>query len=202
MQLFYAPASPFVRKVLMVLHETDQIDEVELTTVSGTAIASGTIPLDQNPLGKIPVLARDDGPAIYDSRVICRYLNQRAKADFYPQDQSQWDILTLEATADGIMEASLAIVYEARVRPDQFQYPVWVEAQWEKARRAIENLEHQWIAHLNGPLTIGQIATACALGYCDFRLPKRDWRSQNPALAAWFATFSKRDSFQATIPKP
>lgn len=202
MKLFCAPASPFVRKTLMVLRETNQLDDVEIVPASGNVLDAGSIPLNQNPLGKIPVLEADDGTAIYDSRVICRYLDDRANAGLYLTGKDQWDCLTLEATADGIMEAAILMVYEFRIRPEQYQFQGWVEGQWNKAERAITMLNNRWIGSLSGPLHIGQIAAACALGYCDFRLPDRDWRSANPELAAWYEEFSKRPSFQATIPNP
>lgn len=202
MKLFCAPASPFVRKTLMVLHETNQLGDVEIVPASGNVLDAGTIPLNQNPLGKIPVLEAEDGTAIYDSRVICRYLDARASAGLYLTGKDQWDCLTLEATADGIMEAAILMVYEYRIRPQQFQYLGWVDGQWAKAERAIAMLSSRWLGSLSGPFHIGQIAAACALGYCDFRLPERDWRSDNPELAAWYEAFSKRPSFQATVPNP
>lgn len=200
MKLFHAAASPFVRKVMMVLHETNQLADVEIVAAYGTAIDPATMPLAQNPLGKLPTLERSDGPAIYDSRVICRYLDARAGGALYPSGNRLWETLTLEATADGIMEAAQSMVYEGRVRPAEYQYPVWVDAQWDKASRAIDDLNTRWISHLSGPLDMGQIAVACALGYVDFRLNDRNWRRGNSALADWFEGFSARDSFQATLP--
>lgn len=201
MKLYHAPASPFVRKVMMVLHETDQLNDVEIVPAIGTAVDTGSMPLAQNPLGKIPALERADGPAIYDSRVICRYLDARANAGLYPEGNRLWDTLTLEATADGIMDAAILMVYEGRVRPEEYQYAPWVDAQWGKIQRAISALNTRWISHLSASHPhMGQIATACALGYCDFRLPDRNWRMDNEALADWFKNYGARDSFQATIP--
>jgi glutathione S-transferase len=203
MKLYYAAASPFVRKVMMVLHETDQLDDVEIVSTAGTAVKTGTLPLAQNPLGKIPALERTDGPAIYDSRVICRYLDARASGgtpSLYPEGNRLWDTLTIEATADGIMDAALLMVYEGRIRPEDLQYAPWIEAQWEKIDRAVNALNSRWLSHLAGPRHMGQIATACALGYCDFRLPDRNWRKGNEALADWFKDYATRPSFQATAP--
>ena len=200
MKLYYAAASPFVRKVMMVLHETDQLDDVELVSAVGTAVQTGTMPVAQNPLGKIPALERADGPAIYDSRVICRYLDARASAGLYPEGNRLWDTLTIEATADGIMDAALLMVYEGRIRPEELHYAPWINAQWDKIQRAAGTLNTRWLSHLAGPRHMGQIATACALGYCDFRLPDRDWRKGNEALAEWYEGYSSRDSFQATVP--
>lgn len=184
----------------MVLHETGQLNDVDIISAAGTAVEPGTIPLAQNPLGKIPALERADGPAIYDSRVICRYLDARANAGLYPEGNRLWDVLTLEATADGIMDAALLIVYETRIRPEEFHYTPWLDAQWDKIQRAVDALNTRWLSHLSGPTHIGQIATACALGYCDFRLPDQNWREGNEALAEWYSKFGERDSFQATLP--
>ena len=117
MQLFDNPASPFCRIVQVVLRETDQAKDVETAFAVGHALAPEQMPTAHNPSGRIPTLVRPDGPALYDSRVICRFLDDRAKAGLYTE-RSLWDILTLEATAHGIMEASLAMVYEGRVRPE------------------------------------------------------------------------------------
>ena len=200
MKLYHSPASPYVRKVMMVLEETGQRAEVELIAAAGTAIDAGTMPVAQNPLGKIPALVRDEGPALYDSRVICRYLDARAGGALYPQGQGQWETLTLEATGDGLLDAAVLMVYEGRTRPPEMNYAPWVEGQWAKAARAVEAMEAKWISHLTGPLDIGHIATACALGYLDFRHTDRNWRATAPQLAAWFAEFAKRPSFVNTAP--
>ncbi|MBS0124721.1 glutathione S-transferase [Thetidibacter halocola] len=199
MQLFHSPISPFVRKVMVVLHETDQLGDVELKSVSTTVLASDPTLIAANPLAKLPTLLRPDGPALYDSRVICRFLDDRGKGGLYPAARL-WDTLTLEATGDAIMEAGLAIVYEKRLRPAEIQFQPLMDAHWGKADRAIEVLNARWMSHLHGPLDCGQIAVACALGYLDFRMPERDWRTGRDALAAWYSEFCKRPAMQATAP--
>ena len=152
-------------------------------------------------LGKIPALVRDNGQVIYDSRVICRYLDDRAKAGLYPSGPALWETMVLEATADGILDAALLMVYEWRIRPEEVRYAPWVEGQWAKVDRALDVLETRWMAHLEGPLDMGQIAVACALGYLDFRHADRDWRAGRPHLAAWEAEFAARPSMQASRPE-
>jgi glutathione S-transferase len=98
------------------------------------------------------------------------------------------------------MDAALLMVYEGRIRPEELHYAPWINAQWDKIQRAASTLNARWLSHLAGPRHMGQIATACALGYCDFRLPDRDWRKGNEALAEWYEGYSSRDSFQATVP--
>jgi glutathione S-transferase len=199
MQLFFASASPFVRKVVVLLHETGQLEDVELVAAVGHPLASNDMPLAYNPLGKIPALQRDDGPAIYDSRVICQFLDSRAKSNLYPEAR-KWETLTLEATADGIMDAAVLMVYELRCRPEDMQYADWIDGQWQKVSRALTALNTRWMSHLAGPLDAGQIAIGCALGYLDFRHPDRNWREGNDALAEWFKEFEERPSMQATLP--
>jgi glutathione S-transferase len=200
LKLYHSPTSPYVRKVMALLHETGQVGDVVLAAATGTPVDPASMPLAQNPLGKIPALERPEGPALYDSRVICRYLDDRAGGRLYPPKPRLWDALTLEATADGILDAAILMVYEARIRPDTLRFEAWVEGQWAKIARALDAVEARWIAHLAGPLDIGQIALACALGYVDFRHGDRAWRAAHPQLAAWYAEFAARPSMEATVP--
>lgn len=200
MRLYHSPTSPYVRKVMVILHETGLLDRVERVAGSGSPVDAGTAPLQANPLGKVPALERADGPALYDSRVICRYLDDLAGGGLYPRDATLWDALTLEATADGILDAALLMVYESRLRPEALRFAPWVEGQWAKVDRALDALETRWIPHLQGTPDIGHIALGCALGYLDFRHSARDWRNRRPHLAAWEAVFAARPSMQATRP--
>ena len=152
------------------------------------------------PITRSPKCPRDEGPALYDSRVICAYLDDRAGGKLYPTGSRRWDTLTLEATADGILDAALAMVYEGRMRPADKQMPEWVEGQWAKIDRACSALNTRWISQLSGPLDMGQIAVGCALGYLDFRHDARNWRQGNDALADWARRFDSRASMQATAP--
>lgn len=200
MQLLISPASPFVRKVRVVLREAKLMDTVEEVNVTTTPMNSAPEVVAANPMGKIPALIRADGPAIYDSRVITRFLDDHAGSNLYPQSRI-WEILTLEATADAIMDATVAMSYEARLRPQEQQSPDWVEAQWAKAARGISAVNSRWMSHLSGPLNIGQIGVACALSYIDLRHDARGWRNGNEALANWHADFAARDSMVATKPE-
>ena len=199
MKLFTNPASPFCRKVEILLLETAQRDAVTDLPAIGHPTAPENMPTDVNPMGKIPVLVRDGGAALYDSRVICRYLDDRAGSDLYPEDRL-WEVLTLEALGDGIADAAVLMVYEGRVRPEDMIYPPWVEGQWAKVARGLDMLDANWMELLNGPLNMGQISVAAALGYLDFRHGDRGWRNGHDALAAWYAGFADRPSMQATHP--
>lgn len=199
MQLLISPASPYVRKVRVLIREADLMGTVEEINVATTPLDSAPEVVAANPMGKIPALIRADGPGIYDSRVITRFLDDLAGANLYPQSRI-WEILTLEATADAIMDATIAMSYEARFRPADRQSSEWVEAQWAKAARGIAAVNSRWMSHLTGPMNIGQIGVACALSYIDLRHDGRGWRNGNEALANWHADFAARDSMLATRP--
>lgn len=200
MRLYHSPTSPYVRKVMVLIAEAN-ISGVETISVAGTPTAPDARVVGHNPLGKIPALERDDGPTLYDSRVICQFLDAGAGAGLYPEAPRLWDTLTVEATADGILDAALLMVYESRIRPEEKRFEPWVEAQWSKIARALDVLETRWVDHLSGALDMGQIATACALGYLDFRHAGRDWRKGHDKLARWEAGLAARASMRATVPQ-
>lgn len=200
MKLYYSPTSPYVRKAMVVLHETGQLDDVELVTAGGTPLAPAAPLIGKNPLTKVPALERRDGPTIFDSRVICAYLDDRGNGGLYPQGNKRWETLTLEALADGILDAALLITYESRLRPEGMRWDDWADSQWDKIVRACEALNSIWMAHLAGPMDMGQIAIGCALGYVDFRHDSRGWRKGNDALAKWFEKFDSLPSMVATRP--
>lgn len=199
MKLMSSPASPFGRKVKALLIETGQIDEIEVEIVKTTPLAVDPQVQAANPIGKIPALIRSDGPALYDSNVICRFLDQRAQSGLYPEARL-WDVLTIEATADGVIEAALAVVYEKRFRAPKLQSADWMQVQWGKAMKSVSALNNMWISHLNGPVDMSHIAVGCALGYLDFRHGDKDWRTGNDALATWYEGFVQRPSMQGTMP--
>jgi glutathione S-transferase len=197
--LLISPASPFARKACVVLRETGLLDRVSEVNVSTTPLATAAEVQAANPLGKIPALLRPDGPAIYDSRVITRYLDAQSGGNLYPQAR-QWEVLTLEATADAIMEAAVLVVYESRLRPPPQQSADWVEAQWGKVSHAVAAVNDRWMSHLAGPLDISHIAVACALSYLDLLHDARGRQTGAVSTAAWHARFSERPSMVDTAP--
>ena len=200
MQLLTGPTSPYCRKVEVLLRESGLKEHVTEVMGSGTPLEPNATTIVTNPLGKIPALIRDDGPALYDSRVICRYLDSLAGNVYYPETRL-WEVLTLEATAEGIIDAALLMAYEWRLRPEDRRFEPWVEGQWTKIARALDVIEARWMSHLGGRLDMSHIAVGCALGYLDFRHDARGWRNGRPSLAAWFAEFSGRPSMQDTVPQ-
>lgn len=199
LQLLYSPASPYARKVRVLLHELGQADDVALVLVTTSPIAPALEVAAAHALKKIPALIRPEGCTLYDSRVITRYLDDRAGGGVYPASHL-WETLTLEATGDGIMDAAVLMVYEMRARPEDKQDRDWVEAQWGKIENALDALNARWMSHLAGPLDAGVISVGCALAYLDFRHGDREWRTGRDALDDWFAVFGERASMQATLP--
>ena len=199
MKLRYSPLSPFVRKVTVTLIETGLEDKVERIPTDvwdpETDIAK------DNPLGKIPALITDDGKVLYDSPVICEYLDGLHDGDklFPASVQTRWQALRLQALGDGMSEAGVLRLLETR-RPEEMQYEKWMARQTATVLRAMDALESETDG-LEGPLTIGQVAVGCSLGWLDFRFPDLGWRQDHPGLAEWFEGFSERPSMTATGPK-
>ncbi|MEL6426213.1 MAG: glutathione S-transferase family protein [Pseudomonadota bacterium] len=201
MKLYDGAASPFCRKVKLLIAELERTELVEIIPALGNPVAPGSMPLAENPLGKIPCLIQDSMPALYDSRVICRYLNDLWDGGLYPTGPALWSTLTLEATADGMMEAAVLVIYEGRCREEGERSDIWVSAQKDKISRALQALEARWLSHLAGPVDMGVLGVAAALGYLDFRLPDWDWRGGHPGLATWYDAFAKRPAMLSTQPQ-
>jgi len=197
MKLIMAEASPFARKVRVVLRETNQLKDVEEVSIVTSPFQVNEQAKAANPTGRIPSLSRADGPELYDSRVITRYLDAKASAGLYPE-AGLWDVLTVEATGDSMMDSAVSISYELRLRSQEKVSTEWTDAQWAKVTGGCDALQNQWMDLLNGPLTMAHISIACALGYLDLRHDARNWRQGHDGLAAWFADFSKRSSLQDT----
>lgn len=199
MRLRFAPASPFVRKARIAAAIAGLTDKIQL--VPANTMDPDDALLEQNPLGKIPVLILDDGSEIYDSLTICEYLDQQAGGtSLFPTDDTRWAALTLHSLANGIMDATLLRVYEGRFRPEEKQHDPWVARQKAKIDRGLAQLEAN-LPDLDSDLTIGHVAVACALGYLDLRFDGT-WRSDHPKLVEWLAAFAEKvPAFEATKPE-
>ena len=202
MTLFHSPASPFVRKVMVVLHETGQTNRVAVQSINLSPVAPDADLNQTNPAGKIPALRLADGSVLFDSRVICEYLDlQHVGNPLIPKEgAARWNRLTLAALADAIMDAAVLTRYETFLRPQEKRWDSWVDAQQDKIRRGLANLEQEHIAELASVFDIAAIGVACALGYLDLRMPDFGWRERQPKLAAWYAEVSQRESMRATDP--
>lgn len=201
MKLHSSATSPFVRKVLVVAQELGIENSFDSDLVMVSPIEANPSVHDQNPLGKIPVLELDDGLPLFDSRVICEYLDSRSDdGSVFPQaGPARWLALQQQATADGMMDAGIMARYETFMRPEQYRWQQWVDGQQSKFKRSVDALERE-ADSLQGRVDIGTIAVACALGYLDFRFGSENWRQGRPKLTAWFDDFNQRPSMQATIP--
>ncbi|MFB4392327.1 MULTISPECIES: glutathione S-transferase [unclassified Pseudomonas] len=202
MTLFHSPLSPFVRKVMVVLHETGQLERVTLKSVNVSPV-SGDDQLNQsNPIGKLPALRLDDGTVLHDSRVICEYLDhQHVGSPLLPREGSaRWRRMTLASQADAILDAAVSSRYESFLRPEDKRWGGWLDAQSQKIRRSLADLERQHLAELASTFDLAAIGVACALSYLDLRQPEFGWREQQPGLAAWYAEVSQRPSMVATAP--
>lgn len=202
MTLYHSPLSPFVRKVMVFLHETGQIDRVAVKTINLSPVSPDADLNRDNPVGKIPALVLDNGNVLHDSRVILEYLDlQHVGNPLIPREGSaRWQRLTLASQADAIMDAAVLTRYERFLRPVEKQWDDWLLAQEEKIRRGLADLEAAHMAELASVFDVAAIGTACALGYIDLRMPDFGWREQQPKLAAWYAEVSQRDSMRLTAP--
>ena len=201
MKLLYAPASPFVRKVLVFIKELGLEDKVELIKVSSTVIDPNAELAASNPVAKIPTLVMDNGKGLFDSRVITAYLDTLASSpSFYPAaGEARWDVLRMEATADGLMDAAVNNRYERGLRPADKQWDAWSDGQVKKVHGALKALDSE-AAAFGDRIDAGIVGAACACGYLDFRYPDIGWRESYPALGAWYAKFYERKSMQETQP--
>jgi glutathione S-transferase len=195
MKLYYSPPSPFSRKARIVADVLGFAPRLELV-VADTQNPDDAI-RQKNPLGKIPVLETDEGGFIYDSAVIVAFLDDLAGGGrVIPRGlDPRYKALTLEALGDGITDACILQVYEARTRPENERSPGWVAYQKAKVSRGLAQLEAAPPAldFSGGIPSIGAIAVACALGYLDLRF-EGAWRADHPRLVAWL------DAFAAAVP--
>ena len=194
--LWYSPASPFVRKVLVFAHEAGLADSIALVRADVWAAETGIT--QDNPLGKVPALVTPDG-VFPGSYLCCEYLDSlHAGPRLIPvEPRERWPVLRLHAFADGIIEAAVASVVEQLRRPKEFVYQGTLDRQRNKITGTLDK-----IASMDLPRTanIGSITLGCALGYLDFRMPQLDWRNGRTLLSQWYEPFSQRKSMLATIP--
>lgn len=201
MKLHYNAASPFARKVRAVAIETGLAERIELVQRTMTPVKPDTLLNADNPLGKVPCLVADDGAALYDSRVICEYLDSlHHGAKLFPSEgAARWTALRRQALGDGIMDAGVSTRYETFLRPEPLRWESWIDNQKAKYRRGLDALEAE--SESFAVIDIGTITIACALGYLDFRFAGEGWRTGRPRLAAWLEQFAQRPSLAGTMPE-
>ena len=202
MRLHYSPTSPFARKCQVCAQELGLRERIELVPAAAHPVTRDRALVELNPLGQVPTLVTDDGTVLYDSRVICEYLNETAGGDLIPAEAgARWPVLVEQSLADGISDAALLTRYEMAVRPEPQRCSGWIEGQLDKVACGLADLERRAVS-FGDRVDLGTIAFACALGYLDFRFASLNWRERHPNAAAWFEWFGGRDAMVATRPPP
>jgi len=200
-KLHWSPKSPYVRKVMICAHELDLLPRLELVR----SVAAMLKPNDQlmldNPLSKIPTLVLGDGSALFDSVVICEYLNELAGGPLFPPaGAAKWQALRWHAFGDGLLE-NLILWRNERERAPERRLAVLIDAFDLKVRAALQQLETEVPALAAAPFSIGSLTLGCALGYVDFRFESLGWRGLAPRLGAWYDDLRTRPSMRATEPQ-
>lgn len=200
MKLRHSPTSPFVRKVLVLAHEVGLAGQIEI--VPTDAWSATTDLVAQNPLSKVPTLILDDGTVLYDSPVICEYLDglHTGEPRLPRSGRERWVMLRLQALADGMMESAVAVFIERVRRPEDKRWEANIVREQATLGRALDHLERHIEELASQPPHLGAIAAACALGYLDLRGAVGEWRGGRAALAAWFDALADRPSMRATAP--
>ncbi|MGH6719762.1 MAG: glutathione S-transferase N-terminal domain-containing protein [Alphaproteobacteria bacterium] len=202
MKLRFSPTSPYVRKVVVTAAEKGLADRVELVLTNAADPASG---LDRlNPLGKVPALVTDDGEVLFDSPVICEYLDGLAKGRrLVPaRGPKRFKALKLQALGDGVLDAAVLVMGERRQRPEEKQHQPFIDKQMKKINGALDAFEAMLVGKEIGRApNIGTITLGCALGYLDFRFPDYTWRKGRQKLGRWYTSFAKRPSMAGSSPK-
>lgn len=201
MKLHWSPRSPYVRKVMVCAYELGLAERIErIRSVVAMSRPNAAVMRD-NPLGKIPTLLTDEGRALFDSIVICEYLDSLHAGPklFPPPGEGRWRALRWHALGDGVLD-TLILWRNERGQPAAQQNPDWLSAFDLKIRNALAVIEREIPDLERSPLGIGHIALGCALGYLDYRFADLDWRDGHERSAAWFQDLSQRPSMQLTRP--
>ena len=200
MKLHWSPRSPFVRKVMVCAHELGLADRIEKVYTLVSMRKANSDMLRVNPIGRIPALVRDDGSVLYDSIVICEYLDATFGPKLFPRDgAARWDALRRHALADGMLETGLLWLNE-RTRPETQQSPEMHAALEAKMRSALEAAEAEADRLRGDSPDIGDLTLGVALGYLDFRYAHLEWRDSAPRLAGAYAVLAARASLRDTEP--
>jgi glutathione S-transferase len=197
MKLYWSPSSPFVRKVMICADEAGVKDRIEMIRAGGGPTRLNPVLLADNPLNKIPTLLTGDGEALYDSRVICEYLNALGPGHLFPTDPARrWTAIRRQAMADGVCDV-IILQRDEHLRGEGYRSPAHQVAFAAKALGGLDRAEREAAALAATPFDIGHVAVGCCLSYLDFRAPELAWREGRPALAAWYEGFEQRPSAAA-----
>jgi glutathione S-transferase len=198
MKLHWSPRSPYVRKVMICAHELGLTDRIERVRSVAAMLKPNVQLMEDNPLSKIPTLVLPDGFALFDSVVICEYLNDLGGGSLFPGAAAdKWRALRWHAFGNGLLDAT--ILWRNEREREQPLTPLIEAFEW-KTRASLQQLDEEAGALAEAPFAIGHIALACALGYLDYRFDSFGWRLLAPRLAAWEAELRKRPSIEQTLP--
>lgn len=202
-RLFFSPASPYVRKVMIAAHERGVADQIELLSSAAGPVKRDMTIVAHNASGKVPCALIENDEPLFDSRVICQYVDTLAgdQRSLYGTGAERFRILTLEALGDAILDACLLARYEEVMRPAELRWNDWYDGQMAKVDSGLDDLQGKWFPLLSREFNAGSIAAAAALGYLDFRFPTKDWRTGRAELAGWFELISQRASMTETLPR-
>ncbi len=196
MELYFSPFSPYVRKCLVSAMELGLDARITLLASQAHPVQRSRELIAKNPLGKVPTLITDDGKVLYDSRVICEYLDDLASGSLFPRaGDARWQALTLQSLGDGMLDAALLARYEDVARPESLRWGDWKTGQLDKAHTGLAALDTA-PQLLRDRVDIGSITIGCAIWYLDLRFAELGWRNRYPQVAAWYANFSQRPSMQ------
>ena len=201
MKLYISSASPFARKVRLVAHEAGLASRMEEIATVVSPVKPNADLAKANPLMKLPTLVTDEGFALFDSPVICEYLDSlNAGRKLFPAaGAARWSVLRQQAVADGILDAAIGVRYQTALAPKELQWTEWQQGQRAKWKQSLDFLEADAKA-LAGEPSIGSLSVAATLAWLDFRYGTDDWRTGRPTLSSWFSGFSQRPSMLATLP--
>ena len=184
----------------IVARETGQLPRIEEIAVMVSPVNPNADLAAHNPLVKIPALQTDSGAVLYDSSVICEYLDSlHSGTKVIPSDATRWDALRLQSLCDGILDAAVLCRYEMAVRPEPYRWDAWVKGQFTKIHNGLDALAAE-VPGWGTRFDIGQIGAACVLEYLDFRFADEQWREAHAPLAAWYEGVRTRASMVATMP--
>lgn len=197
MKMYFSPFSPFVRKCLIAAQELGLGAQITLLPANVHPVQRDQSVIARNPLGQVPTLVTDDGQVLYDSRVICEYLNDLVGGSLIPTaGPARWAALALQALGDGMLAAAVLARYEEAARPEALRWDAWRAGQLDKVESSLAFLDIQPQLLEAEALDIGQIAVACALWYLDLRFADFGWRERFPAIARWHADACQRPSLR------
>ncbi len=195
MKLFYSKTSPYVRKVLACAIACDVDSQIELVTTNPWESPADLV--TENPLSKVPCLVTEDGLALFDSPVICEYIDFVGRGTLFPPPgAARWRALKEQAIADGILDASVSLRQDGQ-RPPEAARTTAMDRQRQAVTRGLDALAAE---PPPDHVDIGTISVGCALGYLDFRFAEDGWRQGRPALAAWYEAMARRPEMARTGP--